>query len=270
MIERIKWAVKSLIDNPIDVLQTVYASIGRPCLMAAVVIIVLWILAAMFLNVKRRVLSRIALGLMVLSCVSITAFRVYEYIFPRMTTQGGKENYSAYFNDMQNLQIQAARKYGISPLKNRAEAEECIKSGELVKVTSSRNYHLAKMGYSVPYLTDNAAELLHKIGRNFRDSLESKGLCEHKILVTSMLRTDADVERLMKSNSVAVRNSAHRHATTFDISYRNFVRVGMFDNTVSGDLKRVLAEVLRDLRKERLCYVRYESSQSCFHITSRK
>ena len=85
-----------------------------------------------------------------------------------------------------------------------------------------------------------------------------------------MLRTDADVERLMKSNSVAVRNSAHRHATTFDISYRNFVRVGMFDNTVSGDLKRVLAEVLRDLRKERLCYVRYESSQSCFHITSRK
>ena len=171
---------------------------------------------------------------------------------------------------MQNVQILAARRYGISPLKNRNEATTSIESGELVKITSTRNYQLAPMGHSIPYLTKNSAELLNKIGENFRDSLKSKGLCEYKILVTSLLRTDKDVELLMKKNSVAVRNSAHRHATTFDISYRNFVPVGLFNNTDDGELKKVLAEVLRDLRNEKLCYVRYESSQSCFHITTRK
>ena len=35
-------------------------------------------------------------------------------------------------------------------------------------------------------------------------------------------------------------------------------------------MKQVLAEVLRDMRESKMCYVRYESSQKCFHITSRK
>jgi hypothetical protein len=74
----------------------------------------------------------------------------------------------------------------------------------------------------------------------------------------------------MKMNNVAVKNSAHRYATTFDISYKNFVPVGLNLKVDRGDLKKVLAEVLRDLRNEKLCYVRYETSQSCFHITTRR
>ena len=52
-----------------------------------------------------------------------------------------------------------------------AAADEAIKSGNQVKLT------------------------------DFRDSLSSKGHCDNKIIVTSVLRTDADVERLMKYNS---------------------------------------------------------------------
>ena len=149
-------------------------------------------------------------------------------------------NYSELFNDVQKRQIVAAQKYGITPLKDRTAADEAIKSGNLVKLT------------------------------NFRDSLSSKGLCDNKIIVTSVLRTDADVERLMKYNSVAVKNSAHRYATTFDISYTRFAPAGLNLKTTKGDLKKVLGEVLRDLRNEKLCYVKYEKSQGCFHITVRQ
>ena len=259
-----------IISNPLDAFQLAWAVILKPCLLASAPLVAVWVLAAKLLTIKRCVLRRIALCLIAISCLAITALRVYQYAFPALNTEQGHENYSAHFNDMQNVQILAARRHGISPLKNRTEAEAFIKSGELVKITSTKNYQLAPMGHSIPYLTDSAAELLNTIGANFRDSLESKGLCEHKILVTSILRTEADVERLMKKNSVAVKNSAHRHATTFDISYRNFVPVGLFNNSDDGELKKILAEVLRDLRDEKLCYVRYESSQSCFHITSRK
>ena len=85
-----------------------------------------------------------------------------------------------------------------------------------------------------------------------------------------LLRTDEDVAKLMKSNKVAVKNSAHRYATTFDISYVRFIPRGLALNYDQARMKQVLAEVLRDLREEKMCYVRYESSQKCFHITSRK
>ena len=68
--------------------------------------------------------------------------------------------------------------------------------------------------------------------------MDSKGLCDHKIVVTSILRTDEDVERLMKRNNVAVKNSAHRYATTFDVSYRNFVPVGLNLKRIGENLKR--------------------------------
>ena len=61
---------------------------------------------------------------------------------------------------MQKTQITAARKYGIKPLKDRSQAEELIENGTLKRVKSCNLYQLAPMGYSIPYLTENAADLL--------------------------------------------------------------------------------------------------------------
>ena len=259
-----------IISNPIDALQLGWDIGIKPCLLIVASLCLLWLILARICKGKRRLIRRLCLSAMAVSIIAVGAARVYQYAFPDLHTEPGHENYSAYFNDMQKRQIGAAQKYGISPIKDRSAAKHAIKSGNLVKVTSCRDYQLAPMGHSIPYLTGNAADILAEIGRNFRDSLDSKGLCDHKIVVTSILRTDEDVERLMKMNNVAVKNSAHRYATTFDISYRNFVPVGLGLNTDRGELKRVLAEVLRDLRNEKLCYVRYETSQSCFHITTRR
>ena len=259
-----------IISNHTDALQLGWDIAIRPFCLIVVPICLLWLISAMKCKGKRKLICRLCLSAISISIITVGAARVYQFAFPDLHTESGHENYSAYFNDMQKRQIGAAQKYGISPIKDRSAAKHAIKSGNLVKVTSCQDYQLAPMGHSIPYLTDNAADILAEIGRNFRDSLDSKGLCDHKIVVTSILRTDEDIERLMKKNNVAVKNSAHRYATTFDISYSNFVPVGLNLNTDRGDLKKVLAEVLRDLRNEKLCYVRYETSQSCFHITTRR
>lgn len=201
---------------------------------------------------------------------TIGGYRIFKYLNPALNSRPEHEYYAACFNDVQKIQIVAAKKYGIAPLKDRKEAKKLIDEGRLKHIRSCKNYKLAPMRHSISYLTDNAAELMTDIGTNFRDSLKAKGIGKHKIVVTSILRTDADVEKLMKRNSVAVKNSAHRHATTFDVSYTRFVPDNPFAKTDSGELKKVLAEVLSDLRDDNRCYVKYEKSQNCFHITVRR
>ena len=183
-------------------------------------------------------------------------------------------NYASLFNDQNGVQLNAAAKFGIKqPLKNRDAADD-VKDG-LVRIRSNSHYSIAKLTHSIPYLTDGAAELLDMIGKNFLDSLESKGLNPNKIIVTSVLRTLEDIKKLQKSgNPNAVKNSAHCYATTFDIAYayydKTWFKYFRFCESVEPEtLKKVLGEVLRDLRRQKKCYVKYEVKQRCFHITTR-
>ena len=146
---------------------------------------------------------------------------------------------------------------------------------KLVKIKSNDYYTIDRLTHSIPYLTEGAAELLETIGRNFRDSLQSKGLNPNKIIVTSVLRTQEDVKRLQKSGNVnASSNSAHNYATTIDITYSRFDKIETrllrrYESVNTELLKSVLGEVLMELQKEGKCYVKYEKKQHCFHITSR-
>ena len=183
-------------------------------------------------------------------------------------------NYASLFNDQNGVQLKSAAQFGIKqPLKNRDAADD-VKDG-LVRIRSNSHYSIAKLTHSIPYLTDGATELLDMIGKNFLDSLESKGLNPNRIIVTSVLRTQEDIKNLQKSgNPNAVKNSAHCYATTFDIAYAYYDKTWFknfrFCESVEPEtLKKVLGEVLRDLRKQKKCYVKYEIKQRCFHITTR-
>lgn len=259
-----------IISNPVDAFQLAWAVALKYCAVFSLVTAVLMILFSRIRRWSRRRTVWSAIAVMFFGCVAICGLRVFGYIYPRFDISQDHAGYGARFNDVQRTQIVAARRYGIDPLKDRSQAEALIKDGTLRHVVSCRSYQLAPMGYSIPYLTENAAEVLDLIGQNFKDSLDAKGMRSHKIMVTSILRTDADVARLMESNSVAVKNSAHRYGTTFDISYTQFVPDGISTRTDRNELKRVLAEVLWDLREERQCYVKYEKSQHCFHVTVRR
>ncbi|MCD8304187.1 MAG: DUF5715 family protein [Prevotellaceae bacterium] len=184
----------------------------------------------------------------------------------------GVVSYARSFPDLQDVQLEAAQRYGVPPVKDRDEAE--LRKSELVYIGSSPYYDIDKrMNASIPYLVPRAARLLSDIGRNYLDSLASKGIPLHKVIVTSVLRTEADVRRLVRRNGNASDQSCHRFGTTFDICYNRYATVsppGEQRRPVRNDtLKWVLSEVLRDLRETGRCYVKYEVRQGCFHITTR-
>ena len=174
------------------------------------------------------------------------------------------------FPDQNDMQLTAAQKYGVKPVADRAEAERRKK--ELVYIGSNPYFHVDRLRNSIPYLVPRASVLLQDIGRNFFDSLQVKGIPLHKIIVTSVLRSKADVEKLRNRNSNATQNSCHLYGTTFDVCYNRYKTVqdpdGPARRQVRNDtLKWVLSEVLNDIRLQKRCYVKYEVKQGCFHIT---
>jgi len=184
----------------------------------------------------------------------------------------GVVSYKRAFGDLNKAHLDAAKKIGVSPVASRSEAEHMKK--KLVHISSNEYYAVDSLTHSIPYLVPQASELLKSIGKNFLDSLAAKGLNPNKVIVTSVLRTEHDVERLRKRNINASDNSAHFYGTTFDISWKRFEKPedkkGRPIQPVGSDtLKLVLSEVLRDVRKENKCYIKYELKQGCFHITAR-
>lgn len=182
-------------------------------------------------------------------------------------------SYSHCFPDVQDVQYPAALACGVPPVANRSEAE--LRKKDLLYVGANPYYIMdPAMSRSIPYLVPKASHLLQHIGRRFLDSLAVKRIPLHTIIVTSVLRTEEDVARLRRINGNASEQSCHRFGTTFDISYNRYHTVAPPDDpgrrAVRNDsLKFVLSEVLRDVRAEGLCYVKYEVKQGCYHITVR-
>lgn len=181
-------------------------------------------------------------------------------------------SFSGTFRDLQDTHAESARRWGVKPVRNRVEAEK--RKDELVFIGNNPYYKIdPSMSSSIPYLVPHAASVLETIARNYLDSLHVKGIPLHKILVSSVLRTEEDVIKLRRINVNASPESCHRYGTTFDIPYNRYHTVSPpheVRRTIQNDtLKWVLAEVLRDVRKNGLCHIKYEIKQGCFHITAR-
>ena len=184
----------------------------------------------------------------------------------------GVASYLEAFPDTNGLQLTAANRWGVTPVKNREDAE--TRKRELVYMAANPYYHVDPLYSSIPYLVPRAAVLLQDIGQAFFDSLYVKGVPLHKVIVTSVLRSQEDVTKLRRRNGNATENSCHLYGTTFDICYNRYKTVENPDGPprreVRNDtLKWVLSEVLRDMRESGRCYIKYEVKQGCFHMTVR-
>ena len=184
----------------------------------------------------------------------------------------GVISYKRSFGDLNDTHMAAAKRIGIKPLKDREAAEKL--GGKVMEIKDNDFYQVDSLTHSIPFLVPEASALLDSIGANFLDSLENKGLNPNQVIVTSVLRTQDDVKKLRRVNGNASANSVHMFGTTFDISYKRFFKVEDPDGRPMQDvradtLKLVLSEVLRDLKKKDMCYVKYELKQGCFHITAR-
>lgn len=174
------------------------------------------------------------------------------------------------FNDLNELHMAAALEKGIVPMQTNADTTKY--ADKLVRLPQELDlYKIDKLTHSVPFVVNDAAQLMMRIGINFRDSLFSKKMAPYKLIITSVTRSLEDNARLGKKNVNAVENSVHSYGTTVDISWKRFVKKGTEGNNdvPPEQLKYVLAQVLHDLRQREQCYVLYETKQACFHITVR-
>lgn len=176
------------------------------------------------------------------------------------------------FDDLQPVQLEAAKKFGVQPIEKRDT--DFSKIPGLSKIETCDLYYVEHLSHSVPYLTPHAKQLLERIARDFQDSLRLLGVTPHRIIVTSVMRTLQDVEKLQRVNGNAVPNSSHCYGTTFDIAHNCFYTVD--PNVKDGqngrfmsyeDMKRVLGHVLFRLRMKHMCLVIMEYRQPCYHVT---
>lgn len=182
-------------------------------------------------------------------------------------------NCNREFNDMNDTHLKAAKKIGINPLDSKEEILEASKKLYMIggPLRFGEPYVVDKLTHSSPFLVKEAVDLLHEIGQAFQDSLKNKHMPSYSVLVSSVLRTDNDVKNLKRRNINASQRSVHCYGTTFDISYKRFVKHDDEGKDAKQvHLKAVLAEVLRDLKKQGRCYVKHEVKQACFHITTRQ
>ena len=104
--------------------------------------------------------------------------------------------YARLFADLNEAHLRVARQLGLSEVPKTRE--DFSRKG-LVKIVDNDYLVVDDLQYSIPYLTEGAAEELQRIAKAFSDSLESKGLLDYKLVVSSLLRTEEDVERLAEA-----------------------------------------------------------------------
>lgn len=233
---------------------------------------------------KRILLWARLIGAVILIVLAIVAARRIRTLLEekRWLNAGPIENhpvrvfdvkYAREFNDLNDKQLALAQTIGVPPVADRAAAEHL--KDKLVEIQSGPYYRVDSLTHSIPYLIPEAAALLERIGADFLDSLAAKGLNPNKIVVTSVLRTEADVKQLRRGNVNASDQSTHRFGTTFDLSYWRYEKVPdlrgrPYEDVPPEQLRAVLGQVIKALHDEGACYVKYERKQNCFHITVRK
>ena len=175
--------------------------------------------------------------------------------------------YAKLFADLNDAHLRVARQLGLSEIP---KTREDFSHRGLVRIEDNEYLVVDDLQYSIPYLTEGAAEELQRIARAFSDSLESKNLLDYKLIVSSLLRTEEDVDRLRRSgNPNASDNSAHCYGTTFDITYTRYYSEDESEAFMQPfELTKVLGEVLLDEKNAARCLVKYEKQEHCFHITS--
>ncbi len=178
-------------------------------------------------------------------------------------------------SDVNDIHLGFAQSCGIESFKKNDDflsvADSLCAIGKLVYITPCREYDIDKLSHSHPYLTRPAKQLLLDIGERFRQKQIEKGLKVHKMVVTSMLRTEQTQKSLRRRNVNATNSTtSHLYGTTFDISAQKFVKYDFLGNKSEcsrGIYQKLLEEAVRELRAEGRCVVMREYKQACIHIT---
>lgn len=196
--------------------------------------------------------------------------RAFMVSFFSKKCRNHQQIYSKKLNDMIPDYLAGARSSGIEKSSDENALIKKISAGQLFRVRNTRNYRIENMKYSYPYLTRDSKELLNEIGKRFRKKIERDGLKGSRFIITSMTRTSDMIRDLGKTNMNASDNSPHLYGNAFDISYARFSFMKLhITECDKWYMKEALAEVIYQLKEDKICWATYERKQGCFHVVSR-
>jgi hypothetical protein len=163
-----------------------------------------------------------------------------------------------------------ARLTGIEKCNSKADLEQRISAGQLVRIRTGSKYIVEDLKHSYPYLTRESRKLLNEISRRFRAKTGDDGLKGSKFFITSLTRTSEMIKGLGRTNGNVSENSPHLNGNAFDISYARFSIIKYNINDCDlWYMKEALAQVIFELRKENRCWATYERQQGCFHVVAK-
>ncbi len=189
--------------------------------------------------------------------------------------------------------IEAAKKYGVDPVKDENEIPELVKSGKLkcLKFCKDRLFYFYNVRDKYKYVTPGTAKGLSIITERFNKNIKKrKDLPPVKIAISSMLRPEKYQKSLRAKNRNASVMSTHSCGTSFDIFYDDYFvvlpspppgtsipenvqallknRFGfILGDSLRRQFKSVLMETLIQLQDEGILYAIFEHRQKCYHVT---
>ena len=184
----------------------------------------------------------------------------------------GVVSYKRSFGDEAAVHLNVAKKAGVRPIET---GTSIMRLGNRVQeVKSTKAYQVDTLRTSLPYLVPKAKALLDDLGASFLDSLKAKGLNPNRVMVSRLFQATEQAELLQLANMKKKSLPPYCYGTTFDVCGNRFCQVegpdSCYVQEVRADtLKLVLSEVLRDLKKDDRCYIKYEFKEDCFQITVR-
>lgn len=170
------------------------------------------------------------------------------------------ESCNQLFTDGIAAHERAYQKEGIKSQKDSKGLRNLESEGVLKKITTNDYYIVREMDHSDPLLLTKAVDLLTNIGSLYKSEVDKAGLPYVPFEITSATRTIESVKRLQKGNANAIKNSAHLKGKTFDIGYINFADY--------PQQRALFIQVLKSFNEEKKCFVKFEVSQKCFHVTA--
>lgn len=152
------------------------------------------------------------------------------------------------------------------PLKFKKQITQLVEDSTLVPLKPSKYFTIDTLFHSFAVVRPQVKDFLNQLGANLQHKLKNTPYEKVQFTVTSAFRTESTVRRLMRKNKNAIKNSAHLHGTTIDISYKTF----FMDNKQLSDseakyIKETLSQILFKMREKKKCWVKFEYFQTCYH-----
>ena len=212
-------------------------------------------------SLKRIILIGVAVVLLTFLFLyrGLLKYEVKSFFTSQSRKNANCQNCDQYFNDNVKTHELALKTGVIKPQKELSDLEKLKDKGVLVELKTNDGYIVSKMDHSRPYVLPKVKLFLEELVRNYKIELGALNYVPFEI--TSATRSKRSVIQLMGKNVNAVTNSAHLKGKTIDISY---VRFG----TNAAQLN-AFVKALKKMRKDDICYVKYEKFEGCLHITVR-